>query len=99
MSNFQTVIHEVMKAQKRNSAGPTVAEYRDQIRENLITTSKCLLFVLLLSCFGLNASQKAKLHVHQRNGLAMVQSHSKDGKSLIRIKPNITPHTLHRTIV
>ena len=29
-----------MSGQKRNSAGPTVAEYRDQIRENLITTSK-----------------------------------------------------------
>ena len=31
-----------MKAQKRNSAGPTVAEYRDQIRDNLIMASKFL---------------------------------------------------------
>ena len=31
-----------MKAQKRNSAGPTVAEYRDQIRDNLIMASKYL---------------------------------------------------------
>ncbi|XP_053386730.1 uncharacterized protein LOC123538660 isoform X26 [Mercenaria mercenaria] len=32
-----TVIQEVMKVQKRNSAGPTVAEYRDQIKGNLMT--------------------------------------------------------------
>ena len=33
----QTVIQEVMKAQKRKSAGPTVAEYRDKIKGNLLT--------------------------------------------------------------
>ncbi|WAR10459.1 K2012-like protein [Mya arenaria] len=32
-----TVIQEVMKGQKRKSAGPTVAEYRDKIRGNIIT--------------------------------------------------------------
>ena len=37
---LQSVIQEVMKAQKRNSAGPTVAEYRDQIKGNLMTARK-----------------------------------------------------------
>ena len=36
-----------MKAQKRNSAGPTVAEYRDQIRENLMTASKSSVYFVL----------------------------------------------------
>ncbi|XP_053386732.1 titin homolog isoform X28 [Mercenaria mercenaria] len=35
--DIRTVIQEVMKVQKRNSAGPTVAEYRDQIKGNLMT--------------------------------------------------------------
>ncbi|XP_053386729.1 uncharacterized protein LOC123538660 isoform X25 [Mercenaria mercenaria] len=35
--HVMTVIQEVMKVQKRNSAGPTVAEYRDQIKGNLMT--------------------------------------------------------------
>ncbi|XP_052813450.1 titin homolog isoform X4 [Mya arenaria] len=35
--HVMTVIQEVMKGQKRKSAGPTVAEYRDKIRGNIIT--------------------------------------------------------------
>ncbi|KAL3855494.1 hypothetical protein ACJMK2_014702, partial [Sinanodonta woodiana] len=33
----RTMIAEIMKNQKRNSAGPTVADYRDEIKKNLVT--------------------------------------------------------------
>ncbi|KAK3577130.1 hypothetical protein CHS0354_037463 [Potamilus streckersoni] len=35
--DIRTMIEEIMKNQKRNSAGPTVAEYRDEIKKNLVT--------------------------------------------------------------